>query len=338
MTRPSQRIHTPTPPRRSRHRTRRVGAVVVTGLLLAVGSLASASLSVAAPRPKTGPCVVSAGVTYSVRNTVVTGTTGEDTIDCSASRKSMTIIGRGGGDDITGSKGGDVIYGDGSTTPNGSCADFSVGEDRLDGGPGDDTIRGSVCGSSARGGTGNDRFTAGGGDNSVQGGDGDDIIDLRNAEPGAYAEGGLGNDSITGPQGGMYGNGNEGNDIVIGGAGNDDLVGMDGDDSLDGGGGNDALNGGPGIDQLAGGDGDDNLLDSSPEADFFIGGLNATTVPPLPRPGPGQSGAWGDVCLDGDGQGKSPDDPDGMPSVGVVSPIQNDTLGGCEYLIVFPSA
>lgn len=320
-------------PRRSGRRARRLIAGTGVSVILAASVLASAGLAVAAPRPKAGPCVVTAGVTYSVHNTVVTGTTGLDTIDCSASRKSVTIVGRGGGDHITGSKGGDVIYGDESGTPPGSCSTIATDRDDIDGGPGNDIIRGSVCGSSSRGGAGDDQFTAGGGSNNFRGDEGNDTIDLRNSGPGANASGGPGNDAITGPETAMDANGDEGNDVLIGGAGVDDLVGMDGDDTLEGGGGNDGIDGGLGIDHLVGGDGDDNLIDFSSDADFFIGGTNTTTTPPLPRPG-----SWGDVCADSDGQGTSPGDPDGVAATGAVSPVQNDSIVGCEYLIVSPSA
>jgi Ca2+-binding RTX toxin-like protein len=320
-------------PRRSGRRARRLIAGTGVSVILAAGVLASAGLAVAAQRPKAGPCVVSAGVTYSVRNTVVTGTTGEDTIDCSASRKSVTIIGRGGGDHITGSKGGDVIYGGEQGTPAGICTDPFINRDDIDGGLGNDDVHGSVCGSSSRGGAGDDQFTAGGGSNNFRGDEGNDTIDLRNSGPGANASGGAGNDAITGPETGMDANGDDGNDVLIGGAGVDELVGMAGDDTLEGGGGNDGIDGGLGIDHLVGGDGDDNLIDFSSDADFFIGGSNATTTPPLPRPG-----AWGDVCADSDGQGTAPGDPAGDGAVGNVSGTQNDSIDGCEYVSVSPTA
>lgn len=321
----------------TRRRTRRLTALAVAAILIG-GALATTGIAVAAPRPKPGPCVVSAGVTFSVRNTVVTGTTGQDTIDCSASRKGLTIIGRGGGDDIIGSRAADLIHGDEPSTVPGSCPAGSTARDDIEGGPGNDVIHGSVCGSSARGGPGDDTLIAGGGATVFHGDAGNDLLDLRFAGPDAGANGGEGNDQILGPTTGMLARGDEGNDTIVGGMGTDTIEGGLGDDSMDGREGDDFVNGGPGADVLGGGAGDDVLLDDSPEADVFDGGLNTTTTAPMPRPPANEFRGWGDSCIDRDGRGTSPDDPDGLPGVGAVSPIQNDSLSGCEYLIVEPRA
>ena len=324
-------------------RRARGSAVAVTGLLIGASLIVGTGSAMAASRPKTGPCVVSAGVTYTNRNLTVVGTTGRDIIDCSGSRKAMTIIGNGGGDTITGTPGADTIYGSSATTPNNSCDLSNGGGSVIAGGAGADVIYGAVCGSTVTGGPGSDRIIATGGFNGLDGGDGDDTLDLRasnqypNQDGTVQGVGGAGNDTITFGDLGGLGSGDDGNDHLVGGSGPDRLEGGAGDDSIEGNGGNDSLNGGDGVDQLLGGDGDDSLFDGSPDIDFFVGGSNDTTTPPLPRPGPGVNGGWGDICSDNDGMGSAPADPDGSGTVGVVSAVQNDSLSGCEYLIVGPA-
>ncbi len=317
-------------------------AIVVASLLIV--SALSGSVATAAPRPA---CAVSAGVTISGgRTPTITGTEGNDTIDCRGARKGYTILGLGGADNISGGRGRDTIWGDGPSGA-GTCA----GADSIDGEEGNDTVRGSACGATANLGPGDDVFIAGGGINSVVGGDGNDVIDLTAAAVPVdqigvtQARGGAGNDHIIGSaQTCIHGFGDAGNDLLDGGDGTcadlngvtagDRLEGGDGDDSINGNGGNDILIGDAGIDQLSGGDGDDILHDASSESDFFIGGNNDTTTAPLPRPGPGFSGVWGDVCVDADGRGTAPADPAGNGGVGSISGVQNDTLDGCEYTLV----
>lgn len=322
---------------------------------LAVAGLAGALIgpavvSAAKPQP---PCTVSAGVTFSVHNTVITGTSGDDVIDCSNARKGYTISGMGGNDLIWGGKARDVIWGhslDATRTCDGSVA--YPGGDQLFGGGGNDEIHGGVWGGGAEGGPGNDLIIAEGGPVFFDGGAGDDTIDMTKAcnlpdvaGEGSSASGGLGNDHIIGATDVCVGeNGDEGNDVLDGGDGvcvdaltgyifGDGLEGGEGDDSLNGNGGPDHLLGGLGIDQLDGGDGDDFLIDASSDADFFIGGGN-DTFPDGSLPFP--DGYAGDRCFDQDGEGTAPDYPDGSGTTGSVSPAQNDVISGCEVLYVSP--
>jgi hypothetical protein len=103
------------------------------------------------------------------------------------------------------------------------------------------------------GGRGNDRLRGGGGDDLLTGGLGNDRL-----------EGGQGNDLLRGEQGNDRLSGNAGNDILLGAAGNDHLAGGGGLDMLIGGGGNDKLSGEGGEDILIGGttefDDDDEAL------------------------------------------------------------------------------
>ncbi|SFU08290.1 Hemolysin-type calcium-binding repeat-containing protein [Geodermatophilus amargosae] len=99
------------------------------------------------------PCVVSVGVTQTA--TTVTGTSADDTIDCTNASPGKTILGLDGNDTITGTAFGDVING-------------GNGNDTVTGGPGDDAIEG---------GNGNDTLTGSAGNDVVTDvGDGNDTI------------------------------------------------------------------------------------------------------------------------------------------------------------------
>jgi Ca2+-binding RTX toxin-like protein len=108
------------------------------------------------PAGPVGPfvlCVVSVGVTQT--GTTVTGTSADDTIDCTNASPGKTINGLDGNDTITGTQFGDVING-------------GNGNDTVTGGPGDDVIEG---------GNGNDTLTGSAGNDVVTDvGDGNDTI------------------------------------------------------------------------------------------------------------------------------------------------------------------
>ncbi len=106
----------------------------------------------------------------------------------------------------------------------------------IDGGRGDDELRGEGGADTLRGDRGNDRLF---------GGEGDDPL----------LDGGTGNDIIEGGDGADQLRGGEDQDQLLGGDGNDDLQGGPGDDTLEGGGGSDTLAGGSGIDRYRFADG-----------------------------------------------------------------------------------
>ncbi len=82
-------------------------------------------------------CVVSPGVTQT--DTVVTGSPGNDTIDCGGTDPAKTINGNGGNDTITGSAYDDTIdAGDGNDTVTGG-----LGIDTISGSAGNDTLIGA---------------------------------------------------------------------------------------------------------------------------------------------------------------------------------------------------
>jgi Ca2+-binding RTX toxin-like protein len=107
-------------------------------------------------------CVVGPGVTQT--DTTVTGSGGNDTIDCTSANSGKTISGNGGNDTITGTSFDDTLNGgDGNDTITGG-----VGNDVLSGGNGMDTLTGSA---------GNDRLSGPDTDSAVDklnGGDGTD--------------------------------------------------------------------------------------------------------------------------------------------------------------------
>ena len=148
------------------HRTRR--SLLAGGVVIALCVLNGVTPAHAAVN-----CVGSIGVTQT--ETTVTGTAGNDTIDCGGANPGKTVNGNGGNDTITGTAFADVINGgDGNDTMTGA-----IGDDALNGGLGDDTMTGSA---------GNDTLNGGVGNDTLNGGTGTDIL-----------SGDAGNDSLTGP-------------------------------------------------------------------------------------------------------------------------------------------
>jgi len=120
-------------------------------------------------------CVVGPGVTQT--DTVVTGSPGNDTIDCGGTNPAKTINGNGGNDTITGSDFDDTINGgDGNDTLTGG-----TGNDNLTGGLGIDTISGSA-GTDTLIGASND-----GSQDSLNGGDGIDTCQGPAPDPDIHA-------------------------------------------------------------------------------------------------------------------------------------------------------
>ncbi|MDT3735118.1 MAG: putative Ig domain-containing protein [Denitratisoma sp.] len=185
---------------------------------------------------------------------VVYGGLGEDAI--LGGDDADLLVGGSEGDYVDGGEGRDTIFGDGlggdMLQESGMLWFYPYpeahGRDVLEGGAGDDYLRGD------------------GGADLLFGGEGDDVLagdadhsrlDVR-YHGDDELDGGAGNDSL-------YGQG--GNDVLSGGEGNDTLMGDDaslpaakhGDDTLDGGDGDDLLVGAGGADMLFGGAGNDTL-------------------------------------------------------------------------------
>jgi autotransporter-associated beta strand protein len=162
------------------------------------------------------------------------GEAGDDYI--SGAMANDFLVGGLGFDQINGSGGDNVIWGDDApTTAVPNPQDLAIG--------GDDTLSGLG---------GNDVFYGGGGNDQISSGGGND-----------YANGGQGDDLIGGSDGDDRLYGGSGNDVLGGGAGNDLASGGAGDDSLHGNSGNDVLFGGTGTDNISGDDGNDLLVTGS---------------------------------------------------------------------------
>jgi Ca2+-binding RTX toxin-like protein len=164
---------------------------------------------------------------------VLSGATGDDSIDATGSTDGITIFGGAGindsadvADTLTGGSGADTIYGNGGD----DVIAGGGGADSINGGAGNDTISGNF-----------DSPTAGVSSTAtIFGATGTDSITSTGAQ-GATIFGGSGiNDSA------------DGADTITGGAGADTIYGNGGDDVIAGGGGADSINGGAGNDTITG--------------------------------------------------------------------------------------
>lgn len=113
-------------------RKRNLYPLLVAGIV-AMGGIVGVTTASAAAN-----CTIGPGVTQT--DTTVTGSSANDTIDCTNSNPGKTINGNGGNDTITGTAFQDTITGGaGNDTITGG-----VGDDVLSGGIGSDTITGSA--------------------------------------------------------------------------------------------------------------------------------------------------------------------------------------------------
>lgn len=180
-----------------------------------------------------------------------------DTVD---SARKIHIRGTGADDVIT-------ITGDLLQTTAGLTVREGVGEEwgtleaplrigrtaAVDGGAGDDLIRGGDLGNDLIGGEGADVLVGGELDDWIFGGEGDDRLFAGSTTGVTFADGSVAEDAAVAADGGN-GNlldGGAGDDRLYGGSGSDWLVGGDGADRLVGGDGGDILDGGRGDDRMA---------------------------------------------------------------------------------------
>lgn len=148
---------------------------------------------------------------------------------------------------------------------------------RLEGGDGDDFIRGGGGNDKIEGGKGDDRLHGGGGDDYINGSVGDDTLYGDSGNDVVY--GGDGNDKMYGNDGNDYLEGSKGNDEIYGNDGNDVISGGIGDDYLRGNYGDDVVYAGQGADEIYGDDGNNKIFS---QADDTVqkseGGTNNTVV------------------------------------------------------------
>ncbi|HEY7116284.1 MAG TPA: hypothetical protein VH475_06850, partial [Tepidisphaeraceae bacterium] len=197
-------------------------------------------------------------------NIPVSFTGGDGDDSLFASAADSTLDGGLGNDQLRGGAGNDCLTG-------GDGDDVVLGmagNDRADGGTGDDDVEGGDGNDTLTGGTGQDVLSGGAGDDNLDGGD--DADDLSGGDGTDILTGGLGDDNLDGEAGNDLLQGNDGNDHLTGGTGNDTALGGLGNDTFDGGSGDDQLSGDAGNDVIAGGTGNDTLTGSD-GADTFTG-------------------------------------------------------------------
>lgn len=146
---------------------------------------------------------------------------------------------------LFGGNGDDTLTGNDKSL-NSNPADTDLGANFIDGGAGNDLISGGTGADSLVGGTGNDTLNGNDDNDDLDGGAGTDVLN-----------GGAGNDVLRGGADSDALNGDAGSDRLSGDAGDDALSGGDGGDTLEGGAGADVLYGGNGSDLLSGGAGAD---------------------------------------------------------------------------------
>ncbi|MCH1866404.1 calcium-binding protein [Nocardioides sp. CFH 31398] len=203
----------------------------------------------------------------------------------------------------------------------------------VDGGAGNDELRGSVAPDTLRGGPGKDRLYADGGDDvAVDGGGGKDFVD---GGPGVdRLDGGTGDDTMySGPDGGQNAlvDGQEGEDLlfaqdggilVLGGPDDDTIQlgvgegstarGEDGDDTITGSRFADLIDGGDDDDTIQAGGGDDVGVTGGRGKDVVSGGAGDDRLQGGPDADVCDGGPDDDTCDGGSPgtRGNSPTDPD----------------------------
>ena len=240
---------------------------------------------------------------------VLTGGSGDNTIDARGWTGSSSLFGLGGKDVLIGGS----------------------GRDELDGGPGNDILSGDSGDDVLTGGEGTDIIDGGAGmDTLMESGNTDFLLTnsylfpvgssvgtktLTNIET-AHLMGGDGDNTLDAGRftlGPVTLFGGRGKDSLIGGSRDDLLDGGDDNDALAGQGGNDMVNCGDGDDIASGGNGND-TIDGGRGNDFLIGGFGNDTI---------NGGEGRDTALGGQG---------GPPRGGSATADPGDSLFGCEMI------
>ena len=220
----------------------------------------------------------------------------------------MTVIGRGGTDNLEGGAGNDALFGGDSA---GAALNTGTGNDTLVAGGGNDRVHGGDGNDVLNGGSGNDELVAGSGNDTMTGGLGNDgeldgeagtdtvsYADGRGSavnvvlndgaartDGGADdAEGGqreavVNTENVTGSSHGDTLRGDSERNTLSGGDGPDTLLGLGSADVLDGNAGDDTLDGGAdtGGDVINGGDGQD-LVDFSSRSQGVVVSLAGPAI------------------------------------------------------------
>jgi Ca2+-binding RTX toxin-like protein len=180
-------------------------------------------------------------------------------------RHFIVVEGGAGNDLLRGTDGPDALYG-------------GVGNDTIIGGAGDDHLDGGPGNDSLTGGDGNDTLIAGTGDDTLDGQAGIDAVSFRARTNAVTVDLSTGQAVISGETNTLVSIedaiGGDGDDVLTGNADANHLVGFAGNDTLLGQGGDDVLEGGTGADSLRGGTGDDSIGSgpaASPALDRIFG-------------------------------------------------------------------
>ncbi len=145
-------------------------SAVGLALVWTSGSAVATTTPQTKPPVVSAPCVVGPGVAQTA--TTVTGSAGDDTIDCTNASPGKTIYGLAGNDTVTGTAYADKIYG-------------GTGNDTMTGGPGNDTLKGDAGNDTVTGSAGNDSLVGGTGADTLSGGTGSDTISAVPADASA---------------------------------------------------------------------------------------------------------------------------------------------------------
>jgi len=250
--------------------------VSVQHITVGVGAAAIRQYRVTHGTPLLNPRLFGAAA---VRSIQFIGGSAADTFTASTARVPVNAMGNDGNDNLTGGlsasiidggPGNDTIRGGNWGTYYGQAGDDIIttgpGNDTIEGGPGDDTISSGAGKDEIFGGLDNDIIDSGDNNDRVLGGDGNDFI-----------RGGSGNDRLEGNSDNDTIEGNAGDDFILGGLGNDFLHGDSGADTISGGSGADSITGGTESDTLDG-DGENDTIDGEAGEDIIRGGAGNDTL------------------------------------------------------------
>lgn len=250
--------------------------VSVQYLAVGVGAAAIRQYRVTHGTPLLNPRLFGAA---SVRSIQFIGGTAADTFTAVTARVPVTAMGNDGNDNLTGGlsactidggAGNDTLRGGNWGSYYGQSGDDIIttgpGNDFIEGGPGNDTIRSGAGNDEIYGGLDDDFIDSGDNNDRVLGGDGNDTI-----------LGGAGNDRLEGNGDHDTINGQAGNDTILGGIGNDILLGDAGTDTVYGGLGNDTISGGAEADILEG-ESDNDTINGDAGDDTIRGGAGNDTL------------------------------------------------------------
>jgi Ca2+-binding RTX toxin-like protein len=232
-----------------------------------------------------------------------------DVVDASTSTLGFIIFGGDGAfDEITGSEGDDVIFGDrgyvyyrdllgiivteignggpGDTTDGVAHTDryeeavdfLTGGVDHIFGGGGNDLIFGEIDDDLILGGSGNDTIFGYEGDDWIKGQAGDDL--MAGGDGDDIMEGGAGNDVMAGDNclfGSVILTGGAGDDYMMGGSGDDEMYGQGGHDQMWGNEDDDTMLGGDGTDWMFGNEDDDHIYGEEGD-DILCGDSGVVTL------------------------------------------------------------